>query len=618
MKMALLIVGCVLGLATVGAQPAPVSRFLFGVTAYPDLLTWEQSKQMLDEFEKAHFNVIRVGESSWGNLEPAPGKYTFGWLRDFLDELERRHMKAILGTCSYNPPPWLVAKHPDMLVELQPGVRVHPLGRKAASLTHPLYREAVRRYVRALATAFKDHPAVIGWQLDNEIDIMMDVIDYSPVNERSWRDWLQKTFESTDQFNRRLFLASWGQKIDSFDEVPQPRQTGERHELPALSLANYHFRRDVMIEFFREQTKILREAGVKQWIMTDTTPRWLSISDDPGMRDAVDIAAFNFYQPNPEPPRYGMELAWHFDKERSAHGLGQFLSSETRIGVIGDTIMWDPFPTHDQYRMWMFQPLAFGSVSLMYWSGNRWRGGPWPQFGGVLDWTGKPEPDVEWLKELGMFLDKWGQQMVDHPVKSSAAVLTDFDQRAALQVYRHTPGSMTILPESFEALHRIGAGVDGISSQDAANVEKLRRYSLIVLAANTALDGTAIPAALEKYVQQGGNVLITQFTAYQDRDGVFRGDGFGANLTGLTGTLVRTVRKMGTSADNGRKDQMVAWSMPGMQALSAVGADGFCEYGSWVSPVGAVAHASGGDAFHAAARLSSLEMPVSTPSWSGD
>ncbi|MBI3667563.1 MAG: beta-galactosidase, partial [Acidobacteria bacterium] len=243
------------------AQPAaPGACFLFGATAYPDLQTRDQWMQALDEFEKAHFNVLRVGESSWGNLETAPGQYNFGWLREYLDELARRRIQAILGTSSYNPPQWLVAKNPDMLVELQPGVRVHPMGRKSPALTHPLYREAVRRYVRALGTAFKDHPAVIGWQLDNEIDIMMDVIDYSETTERAWRGWLKKTFTTPEEFNRRLFLVSWGQKVDSLDDVPQPRQTAERHDLPALQLANLRFRRDVMLDFLLDQAQVLRQA----------------------------------------------------------------------------------------------------------------------------------------------------------------------------------------------------------------------------------------------------------------------------------------------------------------------------------------------------------------------
>ncbi|MGH9668380.1 MAG: beta-galactosidase [Bryobacteraceae bacterium] len=171
-------------------------RFLYGASVYPELQTREEWNRMLDVFEKAHFNVVRVGESSWGNLETAPGQYNFGWLKDFLDELNRRGMKAILGTSSYIAPQWLAAKHPEILVETQPGLRVHSMSRKAACLNHPLYREAVRNYVRALGGAFKDHPAVIGWQLDNEIEFLVDKVCYNSACDRAWHAWLRKTLSN--------------------------------------------------------------------------------------------------------------------------------------------------------------------------------------------------------------------------------------------------------------------------------------------------------------------------------------------------------------------------------------------------------------------------------------
>jgi beta-galactosidase GanA len=68
--------------------------------------------------------------------------------------------------------------------------------------------------------------------------------------------------------------------------------------------------------------------------------------------------------------------------------------------------------------------------------------------------------------------------------------------------------------------------------------------------------------------------VITPFTAYQQWDGVFRSDGFGANLRDLTGAVVRTARRMGTAADSVRGDQHVRW----LDGLSPVGVDGYCEY----------------------------------------
>ncbi len=561
------------------AQPQTLPpEFLFGASTYPELQTREEWNQMLDVFQKAHFKVVRVSESSWGNLETAPGKYNFGWLREYLDDVQRHGMKAILGTSSYIAPQWLSAKNPDMLVQTQPGLKVHPMARKAACLNHPLYRKAVRSYVLALGKAFKDHPAVIGWQLDNEIEFMVDRTCYNPSCERAWREWLKRIYHTPDEFNRRLNLVSWGMEVDSLDDVPQVTAAVEgsvaRVSLPALKLANLHFRRDVILDFFAEQTAALREAGVKEWITTDWNTIWTAVADDPQARRSLDVASLNFYQPSADVPDYWTTLAWHLDMHRSAHGLGRFLVTETRVGVAGDAVMWDPFPTHDQFRMWMFQPAAYGAFGLMYWSGNRWHGGHWPHWGGVLDWTGKPEPDFDWLIELGQFYEKFSPQLLKSPVKATAAVLTDFDQRAALAAYGHVPASRQLLPEAFDALHRLGVGVDSINLTDAARPGGLSKYAVVVIPAASALDGEKLPGALHAYVEAGGNVLVSPLTAYHSWDGIFRKDGFASNLAALTGSFARTARRMGTSADKGRQDQQVEW----LDGMSSVGVDGFCEY----------------------------------------
>ena len=122
-----------------------------------------------------------------------------------------------------------------------------------------------------------------------------------------------------------------------------------------------------------------------------------------------------------------------------------------------------------------------------------------------------------------------------HPVKANAVVLTDFDQRAALQVYPHIPASLSVLPETFHALHRLGVGVDTLNLMQAANLAQLQKYALVLIPAATALDHPQTVAALTKYVEAGGVVIITPFTAYMSWEGVFRGDGFAANLRELTG-----------------------------------------------------------------------------------
>ena len=556
-------------------------EFLYGASVYPELQTRPEWNRMLDHFERAHINVVRVAESSWGNLETAPGQFHFAWLQDFLQDLQAHHMKAILGTSTYLAPQWLCAAHPEILRELQPGVKVHPMGRKAACLNHPMYRAACRRYIAALAQAFKDNPAVIGWQLDNEIEFTAEQICYDASCNRAWHDWLRKTYQTPEELNRRLLLVSWGMKVDSLDQIPQVSGTVDpagARELAALRLANLHFRRDNIIEFLAEQRKILRNAGVKQWITTDWNDPWTAFADDPSASKAVDLAGLNYYQPTAEDPAYWRRLSWQLDMHRSAMGVGYFLVTETRAGVAGSTVMSDDFPTSQQFRMWMLQPAAFGASGLLFWSGNRWRGGHWPHWGGLLDWTGTPEPDFDWFVQLGEWYGKYAQRLAANPVTAQAAVLTDFDQRAALEVYPHAPDSREVIVQSFDALHRLGVGVDALNSVRSADVKTLRNYQLVILPAATALDGDSVPSALKSFVEAGGNVLITPFTAYQSWDGVLRGDGFGANLRSLDGVLVRTARRVNTSLAETRTAPFhVQWSgVPGLSS-SPVGVDGFCE-----------------------------------------
>ena len=566
-----------------------ITEFHYGASVYPELQTRDEWNSMLDHFQRAQMNCVRVSESSWGNIETASGHYKFGWLRQFLDDLEKRKMRAILGTGSYIPPQWLTTASPEVLVQLHPGVKAHPMARHAPCLGHPTFRAAVRRYALALGKEFKDHPTVVGWQMGNEEEGSLERLCYNPACERAWREWLKKTYHSTEEFNRRLNLVSWGMKVNSLDAVPQPGEGVEESgaALAALTLAHRHFRRDVLLNFFLMQAEALRDAGVDQWILTDWNSQWHAVADDPLAARSMDIAGLNDYQHPGSGSDFWMNFTWQQDMHRSAYGRTHFITTENRFGVIGGTSIEDPAPTREEYMMWGLETAAIGTCGLFYWTGNRWRGGHWPHWGGLLDWSGHPEPDFDWAVDLGKILAKWGKHLIDHPVKATAAILTDFEQRAALDVYPHVKGSNTVLPECFDALHRMGIGVDSVNLAAAATPSNLTKYSLVLIPAATALDDPKVTASLQVFAQGGGVVIITPFTSYMDKDGIFRGDGFASNLWELTRCVVRTVRWMGSTGWRDSGDSWssgssiktrVEWKDKILSEYSMIGLEGFCEF----------------------------------------
>src|SRR3954447_14011778 len=98
------------------AAETPVQRpLLLGVDYYPDQTPeslWEEDARRMSE---AGLTNVRVAEFAWALMEPAEGKFDFGWLQHSVDILHRNNIAVILGTPSAAPPPWLSAKYPEIL-----------------------------------------------------------------------------------------------------------------------------------------------------------------------------------------------------------------------------------------------------------------------------------------------------------------------------------------------------------------------------------------------------------------------------------------------------------------------------------------------------------------------
>jgi beta-galactosidase len=557
------------------AQPLPfrTDTFLYGASVYPELQTWEESLKMLDEFQKAHFTVLRLGESAWGNLEPAPGQYDFGWLKRFLDEMHRRNLKAVLGTNSYIAPQWLFARHPDLNLQLTPGLPVNPLVRKAASIHHPAYRKAVRDFLGAFAVAFKDHPAVIGWQLDNEVDALFNKVDYSRAGQEAFTAWLRKNYGSPQELNRRWGLQAWGLQVTQLEEVKVP-SPGVEGDAPVLAFAYQRFVRDAIADFLAEMAGIIQGSGAKQWL-TSNFMAFPFIGYDAQFDRSFAVNGLNVYAASNTEAGGWSSLAQHFDLSRSARNVRQFLITECRFGVMGDAKIWDPVASPEQFKMMNLLPAAYGAVGSIYWTGNRYASGHWPHWGGLLDWSGRPEADFSLAVEIGDFYRKWGGKLLRNGVSAKAAILTDYDQVMAHRSYPHTPknaGEYTTT-DFFEAFHRLGIGVDGLTIQQAGQAEKVAAYEVIVLSAASVLNDEKAVLNLRQFVEAGGTLIVTPLVGYQTADGIFHQNGFAANLQSLTGCLVRTVRLIKPKGDAGNTPQRVTLG----QTSFAIGAEGFCE-----------------------------------------
>ena len=126
------------------------------------------AKADLDLMVDAGFSVIRVGESVWTTWEPEEGRFDLDWLQPVLDGAHERGIKVILGTPTYAAPPWLSRRYPEIAAETATGIRMPWGGRQEIDYSHPAFRFHAERVIRKIIARYADHPAVIGYQVDNE------------------------------------------------------------------------------------------------------------------------------------------------------------------------------------------------------------------------------------------------------------------------------------------------------------------------------------------------------------------------------------------------------------------------------------------------------------------
>ena len=130
------------------------------------------------------------------------------------DRLHKSGIKVILGTPTYSIPPWLYRKHPEILVTRLGGEKAAYGPRQNMDITHPAYLFYCERLIRQIVSHFNSHPAIIGYQIDNETK------SYGTAGRNvqlGFVDYLKKKFETPDQLNRVWGLAYWGQLLGGWD-----------------------------------------------------------------------------------------------------------------------------------------------------------------------------------------------------------------------------------------------------------------------------------------------------------------------------------------------------------------------------------------------------------------
>jgi beta-galactosidase len=528
-------------------------RVLFGAAYYTEYQPEERLKKDLDLMVDAHFSVIRVGESVWSTWEPENGRFDLDWLEPVLDGAHERGISVLLGTPTYAVPPWLVRLYPEIAGERATGQRIGWGARQEADFTHPAFRFHAERVIRKIMDRYSNHPAVIGFQVDNEPG--NELFHNRGVFQR-FVDYLRHTYADVETLNQEWGLVYWSHRLSTWADLWTP----DGNVQPQYDVAWRRFQAEQTTEFIAWQAEIVREfSRPDQFVTTCIAYNRPALADNELAR-TLDVTAGNPYyamQDGLALPGNGKAAqdwastgTWslYLSADRMFSSRQEpFLVTETNAHSIG--YPWNIRPAFDgQWRQAAWALVSRGARMIEYWHWHTLHFGAETYWGGVLPHNGLPGRTYREIARLGAELDAAGDLVAGLTPDADVAMLYSMPSKWLMQKYpplARDDGS----PDAgayhglFDPFYQ-GAFDAGLQSRivhvsqlldaegGAAGV--VHRFPILVAAGLYIADDQTLDG-LVAYAAAGGHLVLGPRTSYADLEGRARTEVMPARIAEAAG-----------------------------------------------------------------------------------
>ncbi|MEI2396158.1 beta-galactosidase [Paenibacillus phytohabitans] len=498
-----------------------VDSLRLGVCYYPEHWPEELWADDFQRMREMNISIIRVAEFAWSLFESEEGIYDFGFFRRVLDLAHDFGLKVILGTPTATPPAWLTHRYPEVLNANMEGVLYRHGARRHYNYSSPKYKGFCAKIVREMAEAYKDHPAVIGWQIDNELNCEVNTF-YSEADHTAFREWVKNRYGTLEQVNKAWGTIFWSQTYTDWEQVRLTQPTVSGQPNPHLALDEKRFISDNTIFFAKLQADIIRELAPHHWITTNGT--FGHLDNHELTENVLDFFSHDSYpqfstiSPNPDPnPLMDRGFGMGLSNVRSISP--NFCIMEQQAGPGGSNRFGMGTPRPGQIRLWSYQSILHGADLLVYF---RWRTatfGTEIYWHGINDYHNEPNRRIQEVAQVGEELQRIGALVAGTTYRAEVAIMQDYDNAWDGEFDEwHGPLHGQSLRSWYKQLQYRHIPADILTMSKETVVEDLLKYKVIVYP-HPAIMSDHTAALLAAYAEQGGRLLFGARTGYKNTDG---------------------------------------------------------------------------------------------------
>ncbi|WP_198172870.1 beta-galactosidase [Hymenobacter ginkgonis] len=497
--------------APAAAQVPKLTKLLYGVAYYDEYMPYDRLDKDVAMMKATGINVVRIAESTWSTVEPQEGVFDFSHIDRVLNAMHQGGIQVIIGTPTYAVPTWLVRKYPGVLAITPSGPNQYG-ARQNMDISNPDFRQHAERVIRAMLAHVKDHPAIIGYQVDNETKAYNTA---GPAVQKLFVQYMQKKYPSLDALNLAFGLDYWSNRINNWDDFPSTVGTINA----SLGSEFSKFQRQLVTDYLAWQAGLVREyKRPGQFITQNFDLEWRGYSygiqpdvDQMAAARALDVAGIDIYHPSQD-QLTGTEIAFGGDVARSLKAGQNYFVIETEAQGFPQ---WVPYP--GQLRQQAFSHLASGANMLEYWHWHSIHNSAETYWKGLLSHDFEPNPTYDEAGTIGRDFQRLSPQLVNLKKTNQVAILFSNEALTGFKWFSFGWGAKEnyndVLRPLYDALYRQNVGCDFVDPSSP----NLAQYKLLLVPALYAAP-TPLLERLNQFVRNGGHVVYTFKSGFSDEN----------------------------------------------------------------------------------------------------
>lgn len=525
-----------------------LSQTLYGACYYNEYHPIERINQDFQDMQDANLTVLRVGESVWSTWEPRDGIFNLEWLQPVLDKAHLQGISVIIGVPTYAMPSWLRIKHPELMADRKTGFPI-PFGhRQNMDYSNPLFVKYADRVIDAVVNRYKSHPAVIGWQVDNEPGVELF---HNPGVFEGFKEELKCKFGAIENLNKTWGLVYWSHSVNDWDELWIP----DGNTNNGYDLEWRRFQARLTDRYIRWQAEKLRKIVPNHhFIMTCIA------LDRPGqdiysVAEGLDVIGGNVYYPTQDGLLHpyseyanSREISgptWMnfagpstvFRQADLSYSMLQdnYLITETTATSTVHVNTAGAFPPYPgQLKQVAFGLISRGANMVEYWHWHTLHYGAETYWGGILGHNYERGRTYQAFKEIAEILKSQGDFLQDLKPDSPVALLNSPESKWAMEfqpAIRKTVNGLHVGdPDSYNRIFNSfydlffdsGLGINIFGANQLTNVDNFIIEHPIFCVPGYLISNDDVLNFLDEYAQKGGHLILGPRTGYGNKFGTIR------------------------------------------------------------------------------------------------